>query len=81
MFNYRWSCSGTLDEICQSLHDHHFNSKIFLIVSRDEGWYQIDNDTWLMIKIKDNWQLYYWSRPHDPRPFLRIVSNLRGFDV
>lgn len=79
MFNHRWCASGTLDEICVDLHNHRFVAKVFLIVSRGPGWYQIDQDTWLMVRTdEDNWQLYYWSNC-DPRPFLRTVTALRGF--
>lgn len=79
MLNPRWSTSGTLDEICQNLYAHRFPPKIFLLVSRGSGWYQIDQDTWLMVQNnKDNWELYYWQN-YDPRPFLRTVTALKGF--
>ena len=78
MLNHRWSTFGTLDEICQDLHNHHFPAKIFLLVSKDSGWYRIDNDTWLMVQNGEYWQLYYWPR-RDPRPFLRTIINLKGF--
>jgi len=79
MFNYRWSCSGTLDQICEKLHRTRFHPKVFLIVSKGPGWYQIDDGTWLSFyNGEGNWQLYYWPT-WDPRPFLRIAAKMKGF--
>jgi len=76
MFNPRWSTSGTLDEICEEFHILHFPSKIFLIASKSPGWYKIDNDVWLVVKVdENNWEFYYWA-DCDPRPFIRIIAAL-----
>lgn len=80
MINYRWTTLGTLDEICAKLHLVHFPPKIFLIISRGEGWYQIDNDTWLMVKVSEHdWQLCLWNKG-DPRPFIRNIAQLNGIN-
>ena len=79
MFNHRWETSGSLNQICEQLHSLHFSLKIFLMVSRGEGWYQIDGNTWLMVKVAEgNWQLYLWQN-YDPRPFIRTITKLKGF--
>jgi len=79
MINPRWSCSGTLDQICQELHSTRFHPKVFLIVSKEPGWYSIDGDTWLSYYIGEGiWELYFWY-VCDPRPLLRTITTLKGF--
>ena len=80
MFNLRWSYSGTLDQICEELCRARFCPTVFLIVSKDPGWYNIDGDTWLLYQSSkdDHYCLYYWP-DHDPRPFLRDITTLKGF--
>jgi len=81
MFNHRWTCAGSLDEICRELHAHHFHPKIFqfITVTKEAGWYRIDTDTWLLLKTgKNDWQLYFWYNL-DPRPFIDTIVKLKGF--
>jgi len=79
MFNHRWSCGGSLDEICRELNACRFHPKVFLIISRGPGWYRIDCNTWLMLKDDDNgWQLYFWSNC-DPRPSIYGLTRMKGF--
>ncbi len=80
MLNYRWCTSGTLKQIGEDLASHRFDAWVFPIISQGQGWYRWAGGTYLMVGIgENNWQLYYWDKD-DPRPFLRTVVTLEGFD-